>query len=91
MIKSLVTFLEWKSKADHLDHSAIKYKSKPGKLSKIMHKGIGNDRYVNSVHPDLDCYGMKNYFTLDCYAMKYYFTLDCYAMKYYFTNVGDVS
>lgn len=61
--RNLVTLLERNSKAAYLKDVSIKYKNDHKNFWKEIHRAAGNDKYVNSIHPDIDCDEINDYFT----------------------------
>ncbi len=61
--RNLVTSLIRKSKRDYFYQVSTKYNNCAKQLWKEIHKVTGNNKYVKSIHPDLNCDDMNNYFT----------------------------
>ena len=61
--RNLVNMYVDKAKSSHVKDVSVKYKNNSRKLWKELHKLAGNDKYINGVHPDIECNDINEYFT----------------------------
>ena len=62
-VRNHITLLIRNTKRKYFDSVSTKYREDPKKMWNEIHKATGNNKYVSSMHPDLNCTEMNNFFT----------------------------